>query len=276
MVFNVHGNADQAITYYCTNKVFPCKKPLRNVEVKVSTIARDLIKEETFKAADRVGYTREEMMNWFLRFLQMELTTLSSGDLINLQYEVRYVSRFGWFPDSVGPLKGALVLRSASRQDENEELASQQFLAGWQKDNLRAIDHILAKEKAKASRSVFINAPLPAMSTRLVSFETETGVRWVQYLEATDPSGPLQLVIFSLYAQFAGRVRRCPECMRIFLADRCNKGYCTTACQNRAGTKRYRLAHGLITGRKRGRPPKAFPVVEAEKRLKKPRGRRVY
>ncbi len=232
---------------------------------------RELLNEETFKGGERVGYSPEAIMRWFLRFLGTDIEALSKGDLLNLQYEVRFVSIYGSPTTPRHPFEGFPLVRSASLDRPEEELASKRFLLSWQKSNSEALETIADKGKL-----VTLHFSLPPMKIKVVPLKTQHGVRWHRMLEASDPAGPLHMAISSLFTVFAHQIHRCPECRKMFMADRTNQGYCTNKCQNRAGTRRYRQSHGLITGRRRGRPPKALPVGEAEKTGKKPRRQRVY
>lgn len=225
---------------------------------------RELFNEETFKAGDRVGYSPEAIMRWFLRFLRTDLDALSTGDFLNLQYEVRFVSIYGSPTTSRQPFEGFPLIRSASFANLKDELTSMRFLADWQKQNVKAVDNL-----ADRGKSVVLHFYLPPMTIKVLDFDTPEGVRWHRVMEAADPGGPLTMVISYLYALFAHRMHRCPDCGKVFMADRNNQDYCTNVCQNRAGTKRYRLAHGLITGKKRGRPPTAQGSREEETKRKR-------
>lgn len=212
---------------------------------------REVLNEETFKAGDRIGYRPEDMMKWFIRFLQTDLDGLSEGDLLNLQYEVRFASIYG-VPSSLKPWEGFPLVRSIPLRDLRLELASKAFLSIWQQQNAHALSVI-----AEHDRPVDVTFALPTMSIKVVPIRTEAGTRWLQIVEAADPGGPLSFAIAGIYSQFAHRIRHCPECRKTFLADRTNQNYCSGSCQTKAGTKRYRQSHGLVTSRKRGRPKQA-------------------
>ena len=46
-----------------------------------------------------------------------------------------------------------------------------------------------------------------------------------------------------LLVDYSGRIRRCPECQRIYLAIRFDQTYCGPRCQTRVATRKWREKH---------------------------------
>lgn len=202
---------------------------------------------ELEKARARIGHTADEAMRWLLRFAALDdLNQLSAGDWLNTQFEVLALGKFS--VPGVTPTHPFMRLHYA--------LAAESVI---HPDELRAV-HATART---AVQKVLDREIIDWSAVPLTAFQRGDPLRFLLLPEPTwtlttegEFAAAVTYTLIHLFAQKASRIRRCPQCQKVHLTDRENKFYCSTKCQNAAGTLRYRQAHGLISGRKRGRPRK--------------------
>ena len=220
-------------------------------------------RDDLCKASERVGRTPAEVAKWLLTFVSHDLDKLLQGDWSNLSSEVAWVMlRGSWegpinppfeqeamiFPDFRAPLDGTTrYLRKLLSPDGSLIRRAHRTSKAW-------VEGILRRKHVSYR---FTELTL-SLSFTLKFGEDDSG-RWMHSIYTGSPLQRLQYGVLDILAQSADYVRQCPECSRLFLAERLNQGFCSVSCQARSATRRWRERHGLITGRPRGRPRKQSP-----------------
>ena len=244
-----------------------------------------LYQDEVRKAATRIDETPGASMGWLMRFSQMNLSELSAGQWTDLCYEINV------FGDSLLPGPKGFPI----------QLSYGLSYRDWE-GNFRCAEEDIPRLMAMASKDQRLPFPLPPRAKveklqkevyhRLDTFLREDRCRFplptidINLIRFPDLDQVLTLLIVDrpqklftynislLLCSHALRIRRCPECIRIFLADRKNQVYCSVRCQTRVATRKYQ---GISEDRKgkRGRPPKKqheTQKVQPSQSKKKKRG----
>lgn len=223
------------------------------------TISRDLYLDELEKASKRIGETINDVAIWFARFAQRSLQNLSTGEWTDLLYEVASLGEFQYQLTR----ERALWSHAITSQDwkGNERTKDKSQLERW---------IALIFEQANEGTPPYPLPPYelpPRDEVAHLQEETITALTELQKhhtysmelppvglvcfaLQATDTIArlgiletPFQLFRYNLawtIGMSAVRIRRCDGCQAWFFADRKNKTYCSSSCQSRAGTRRYR------------------------------------
>lgn len=225
-----------------------------------------LYQDEIGKAETRIQETPGAAMGWLTWFSQVKLSELSTGQGTDLGYEINLFGdsfltgpdRFPILPsyglsvlDWEGNLRCAeeeipLMMKKLSRNERFPiPLPSHAKVEGLQKKAYRLLNTFLRNDMCRM--------PLPKIEINIKRFP-DTDQLETQLIV----NRPLELFTYNislLVCTHALRIRRCPECIRIFLADRKNQLYCSVRCQTRVATRKYQ---GISEDRKgkRGRPPK--------------------
>lgn len=210
------------------------KNPLQE---PAAALEPERVYAELEKARDRIGHTADEAMRWLLRFAALDLDRLSAGDWLNTQYDVLALGKFG-IP-RVTPIQPFMPLHYG--------LATGTVL---HPDKVRAVH-----TTARAGVEKVLDRGIPVWNVVSLEFLLLPEPVWTLMAQGEFDT-TVSYTLAHLFAQTASRIRRCPQCQKVHLADRDNKFYCSTRCQSLAGTRRFRQAHGLISGRPRGRPRK--------------------
>lgn len=230
------------------------------------------LEDETIKAFRRIGVeinsinvdfekNTKNRLQWLLNLADKDLSAISSGDWTNLEYEL--IAFHQVLPVARGDRKVDYTARIPTKKDV--EL----FHSSIKKELNRLIEE---------STAVFDTGPIvlhinPWMGVKIS--ESDDGklnkeiiqehAPWVVSPVAETRWGASQYILSDLISRYAYIIRRCPECSKLFLADRKNQSYCSLKHQNYAAGRKYRKSKGLITGRKRGRPRKQrTPEKEGE------------
>src|SRR3990167_897009 len=221
-------------------------------------------------------------MQWLLNFAQRDLSILFAGDWHHLEYELTALRCLG-IPDAKGVwsgLKGEGITSSFDYPDVEKQgkgLMRREEIISFQALTRQTIDTILKKQSLlfkfpSLQRILFFDPPRTLRSVLGNKIITDAqllaailpGGGWIERVSAENPTEVLTYLMLDLLNEHAELVRQCPEfehngCQRLFLADRKNQDFCSVKCQNRAATRRYRVEHGMISGRPRGRPRKVSP-----------------
>jgi hypothetical protein len=177
---------------------------------------------------------RARIVPWLVEFSRTDAAALSGGrpgDLPNFVYELRQ-----WLdlePDE--PLQREV---SALEKDP----ARIQTLVGRVGELLAAVADRKRFEIRYAGGGVILDAARLGM---------EDG-RALSYRDAKLEDAVLRVALDDLYedVESALRVRRCPECLRVYYAGRQNQQYCGNKCSNARATRRYREGHRKERARK--------------------------
>jgi hypothetical protein len=203
--------------------------------------------DEEMKAWRRIGETPAKAIHWLLAFARRDLaeTALSVGDWANLQQEVTAFRNYGFLPaHAKDPYEHTSLTGSHRQQPMTKEQARE--VQTWTRAMIEGV----------TSKEGMITFDFPAGRRHLV-YLRKSG--WSEWGTSEEPTAPFAYAMFRLVRLFADRLRECPapDCPRkVFLAYRGNKKFCSLQCQTREAMRSYREAHGLMTGRKRGRPSK--------------------
>ena len=225
-----------------------------------------LYQDELRKASTRIDETPGASMGWLTCFSQMKLAELSTGQWTDLCYEINVfgdsflpgTDRFPILPsyglsvlDWEGNVRCAgkdikLLVHKASKNERLPlRLPTRAKVEELQKEVYRLLDTFLRDDRC--------SLPLPKIDLNIIRFPDLD-----QSLTQLIVDRPQELFTYNislLVCSHALRIRRCPECTRIFLADRKNQLYCSVRCQSRVASRKY-LATPKDRIGKRGRPSK--------------------
>ena len=205
---------------------------------------------ELLKAVGRIGKSSEEIMQWLFGFVRRDWVSLSKGDRINRQYEITAFTHLRRFANSPSRLASDVILTDEAGTDTNVTgLISDGDAEAIQQNARKMLDAII--EKSPLSFSLPIN--------RALLFRHTPG-DWIEIITIKSPLVIFKHFVFEALKIHINQIRRCPEfqhdeCLGFFLVKR-RKRFCSSKCQSRCATNRWRKAHGLITGRRPGRPRK--------------------
>ncbi len=190
-------------------------------------------------------YRNVDRLRWFIRLSALNPHELSIGDWSNLKYELLHIS-YGSrpkFPDQ----------RSAN------DFLDRYFASGslFEISNISKGDVQNLCQETQGYLLAYRNkemlvAKLPGF--QVVLYPTSPhGSHWVRAFDSDDFSGPLNFVLFETLSNAGHLLGTCPECGRLFIADRMNQRYCSLRCQTRVASRKY-LATPKDRIGKRGRP----------------------
>ncbi|MDR4470721.1 MAG: CGNR zinc finger domain-containing protein [Nitrospira sp.] len=242
---------------------------------------------ELAQASTRIGETNEDAMRWLLRFERCNLSTLSTGDWLNLRYELTAFRRHG-----VLTATNALTyienipMVSGHELDLPDNPAESLITKPETVDFQNVVKQIF--ETIRTKRPMTFTFPSlerhlyfdPNQSTLCMFGKAiERFPRWILRSVMKDPGESLLHWLLEFLKDNIDALRQCPEskhpaCQGLFLADRTNKNFCSVTCQSRAATRRYRTEHGLRSGRPPGRPRRPIAVKSAagKSKRRKPHG----
>jgi hypothetical protein len=218
-----------------------------------------------------MGDTYKKAIGWFLRFALCDLSTLSTGDWTNLRFELTSFRERG-----VSNEKNALAFMKGEghvfsnydwrdRSNPQEGLITRDEVIAFQILAREALD-VIRDKRSKAFRFPSLERRLSFNPMQLI-LNNKMVIRasWVVQTIADDPMEALTYAMLDLLKEQANFIRQCPElshagCQKLFLAERKNQSFCSIVCQSRAATRRYRIEHGLSSGRPRGRPRKVSTI----------------
>lgn len=225
------------------------------------TVSKDLYMDELSKASLRIGNNINSVAIWFARFAERKLQNLSTGGWNDLLYEVASLSEFQY------QLTGERALWSVATTmkdwEGKERIKGDGELEKWLEQCKTDINdgfltaplppYALPPRDAVASLQMetigalnelhedgTYSIALPPVSLIICAKKTTDEIARLGILGT-----PLDLFRYNLawtIGMSAVRIRRCSECNTWFFADRKNKTYCSSRCQTRAGTRRYRAA----------------------------------
>lgn len=188
---------------------------------------------EMTKARERITTIPNGEIGWLVNFIQLDLDALTPSEWMVLGYEVAS------FVEADGPSSHAMSVVSAT---------------GW---SVQAIPgetlHFTLpsrKEAIQLQRTIrgylehlWTHAVAPVTFADLTLVVTMPGAlfRHGSILVATKPkTKEFEYRFAVLLAHHAGRIRRCRECLRIFLAARRDQLFCDPRCQMRVASRKWR------------------------------------
>lgn len=211
--------------------------------------------EELTRAHDRIGFTVKGALEWLLLFSQRDLSDLSSGDWSNLQYEMLAFGRYGAPVKKRGVWTRQGLLSPLSLVFTPTALPTMKRVRVFQGLVHKAVEGILSK----------CSLVFEPKALQLVLYPSRDPKPTWDMVSASEVSeAALEYALVHLLAQGADRLRRCPRCQKLFLADRVSQEFCSRKCQTQVASYQYRVRKGLITGRRRGRPRKAEERIQGK------------
>jgi hypothetical protein len=202
------------------------------------TLNRQAIRQEfnreMKKARERITTTPNGEIGWLVNFIQLDLESFTPSEWMVLAYEVAS------FAEANGPDRHALPIASAS---------------GWTVQAIlgETLEYTLPSRKEAMQLQGTIRGHLeqlwqyavaPVTFSDLTLVVTMPGAfheRHGSLLVATKPkTKEFEYRVAVSLAYHAGRVRRCRECQRIFLAARRDQLFCDPRCQMRVASRKWR------------------------------------
>mgnify|MGYP005607513667 CR=1 FL=1 len=190
---------------------------------------------EMKKARERILTTADGEVGWLLKFIQTDLDTLTASEWMVLAFEIAS------FVDDVANRRGADIATEAGwsvRSIPGEGFRGTLPSRGEAKEIQAMVLGSLEKlwETAIAAFTfpqftIIVTLPVGDERKGSVFVATKRKVKEFEYRFA------------HLLVDYSGRIRRCPECQRIYLAIRFDQTYCGPRCQTRVATRKWREKH---------------------------------
>lgn len=215
---------------------------------------------ELDKACSRIGGNSFDVTRWLVQFSQASINSLSQGELLNLRYEISAMTFFRfsprddlWIPFGAGNslkdwqgrltgtsppeeiaslLKNKLYRMCKGHPSLEQIKELQQFVGG-------ILSSLLNKNQ--------VTLEIPSVQVHAFPDRLSDDVYIV-----TIGDNPEVLFIYNItwmLIYFGHRIRQCPMCNLIFLADRKNKTFCSSRCQNTYAVRRLRKTKTRSTGK---------------------------
>jgi hypothetical protein len=232
-------------------------------------VPSNLFRNEIEKASQRFGQTPQQVATWFLQFAEKNLDELSSGQWIDLQYEMCCLSEVQYLPAALW--QHALT--------ETDWLGYLRYTEEDLNQFYDSVFHRSERGSVSLARLIPLAVPPtlpPRAAISILRDETlavlkkisipRHSVRFEPILEVAIASNPetdetisigvalspwhlFRYNLMSIVATTGVRLRQCRLCRHWFYADRKNKYYCKPSCQNCAGTRRFRHGDAQDEGR---------------------------
>ncbi|MGP0594200.1 hypothetical protein ACTRXD_16905 [Nitrospira sp. T9] len=225
------------------------------------------------KAHERIGQTVPQAIEWLLSFAQTDIASLSEGALIDLGYELNVLGDFRLttsrpeedIPDfglSIQDWEGRNRLQKKVLGEPVVDYLLKIFLDDPQRrspmnrPNLVQVKHLQQSVVEYLTQIVgkeflYVTLPTP-YRVQVLMFPTHNILGTLSLFTRPEDLFIINATLLLVHA--APRIRRCPECQKLFLADRKNKMHCSPRCQNTSAVRRLRQSLPKRHG-KPGRPP---------------------
>jgi hypothetical protein len=185
------------------------------------------------RVRDRIGRDSSGLAKWLLKFAQASLSKLSKGDWANLEEELLLFSK-GHITESSAFIVEYLPKRNRLQPLTEDEIESMQQVAR------AGLDQIAAHGMA---RFQFKDFTLTAVS------DGKSQSLAVPVLQ--NPVEGFGYHLIHLLGQHAHRLKKCPECPRLFFSLRQHQKFCSPRCRSRAGTREFRKTHAVDKAKRR-------------------------
>lgn len=168
-------------------------------------------------------------IRWLLTFIDQDLKQLSEGDWLNLRHEAT-----------------ALAETAGERSAENTEellkrghisldarlgvVPTQEEIMSLQCKTRKAITQLLSEGQTI----------IDPITLKFYIFRVDKKGACMRSSIEGSPVDKSMYKISYLLGRYGGMIDKCPECRHLFLADRKNQAYCSTKCQSRVTSRRYR------------------------------------
>lgn len=230
------------------------------------------------------------VMEWVIRFAQLDLASLSTGDWNNLRYEIICFTKLGKMGDDtiddtindkidIKTLANWPVTESDVPVSLAKHFPAKDVVAGLQKTVLTHIIQLLEVGRTTFSMAeigISVSKIMYQMKSSHKTLDRELtteikydkveeiksgGFLYTKYatdcghkiISAKTPVTVFEYYLVDMLTTFAPLISRCPECKTIFLASRSNQQFCSTRCLSRLSMRKYRNTPPERIG-KPGRP----------------------
>lgn len=196
--------------------------PAASKVAQEETDHRERVFAEYEKASARIGTSEADQVRWLLNLAQTDVEALSSGDVTNRAFEMAAFARWG------GTKEGRTIASEGTGKHAATDYStyySQEEIDEHRQSLKKHIDRLL---KTGHTRFELSNVSVDIGS-----------LQGVPYFLVSSPSA-FEYRAANLLAPHAHRIRQCSACQRIFLAVRNKQKWCSTRCQSRMGTQRFR------------------------------------
>jgi hypothetical protein len=190
---------------------------------------------EMKKARERILTSADGEVGWLLKFIQTDLDTLTASEWTVLAFEIAS------FVDDVAIRRGAEIateagwsVRSIPGEGFRGTLPSRGEAKEIQAMVLGSLEKLWKNAVAAFTFpqfTIIVTLPIEDARKGSVFVATKRKVKEFEYRFA------------HLLMDYSGRIRRCPECQRIYLAIRVDQIYCGPRCQTRVATRKWRENH---------------------------------
>jgi len=192
---------------------------------------------EMAKARERITATSNGEIGWLINFIQLDLDRLTPSEWMVLAYEVAS------FAEGDGPDRHMLPIASGSGWSMQAipgetmqcTLPSRKEATQLQRTIRDHLEHLWNHAIAPITFS-----DLTLVITMVGAFHDRHG----SLLVTTKPkTKEFEYRVAMSLAYHAGRIRPCEECQRIFFAARRDQLFCTSRCQMRIASRKWRKAN---------------------------------
>ena len=185
--------------------------------------------------------TSTERVRFAVRFADLDLSTFRAGDWQNLTDELYEFLDVQESPSADVSLQGRLRT-SAPIVRVTSQVASGIYVGPGPLGTLRIDQARILALKSRVVKSlgaIIDNVPIKAVSPRLQPRVNDRRQLALEILDASSLATTFRAVLyFALKETGVGRIRRCPECERIFFKVRTQK-FCSPTCGNRVATRKH-------------------------------------
>jgi len=212
--------------------------------------------EEVQKAIQRIGRGPHSAIEWLLRFAQINLNSLSQGQLSDLAAELSAFARGKvkskaqgalsrelspthhglWLSDKMIKNKGLL----GGTKRKEEFLPPKKTIENLHATIAEAIEWYAVDTAHFPSIQLTLSVPNPQKTLVPGLPETESKKRSVLYLEGKALEDTFYYYAATLLAEYGPRIKSCSVCGTLFAAVRADQFFCSSKCLNRATQQRFR------------------------------------
>ncbi len=206
----------------------------------------DLPEVEAWKALLRIGGVPERIVRWALGWVDLAQTSMTEEQWLVLRKEIGALgSIIVVSPDYFD----TIVHRKISSADSEEiqvkfRLPTREAAQRFSSLMTACIEDLVRGLSATVGPLLVTVSVGRRMAGRI------TAQRAISYQVHSIADEALYKVLGALQA-CGGLVGRCPECSRLFLGDRINQVYCSSACQSRVTSRAFRKEHPRPTPKRR-------------------------
>ncbi|MGE0821762.1 MAG: CGNR zinc finger domain-containing protein [Candidatus Binatia bacterium] len=181
----------------------------------------------------------QEILEWFLQFIELDLPHLRQGDWLNLQEDMRDL--LGEFSSHESlTLEGLQLVQTEAqgvlRQIIKRNEPLQKRLLTKMPSHLQALHTLANLEKEEAPSAI----ELPLSHAKKLYLRVADGNQTQLYIQADLRTEVLFLLATTVASLDYTYLRECPACARLFFAEHGRQWFCSAKCANRAGTQRFR------------------------------------